>query len=210
MIKRTARLLLAGILTLAVLCSFNSKENDETQDNSEAFITRLGKPKMDSGLKRDGYSIWGSSVIKGDDGKYHMFTSCWPNNDPMSSWITKSTILHSVSDTPEGPFKLLGEALPPRGEGYWDGSTTHNPCIQKHKDTYILFYTGSYHTNTGDKMKNDYEGLTNKRIGIATSKSLYGPWKRYDKPILEPREGKWDAIITSNAAPYVEERNNFV
>lgn len=113
--------------------------------------------------------------------------------------------LHAVADSAEGEFKILSEALPPRGEGYWDGNSTYNPTIQKHDDTYILFYTGSHYTNTDDMKKNGYEALANKRIGIATSKSLYGPWKRLDKPILEPRKGKWDAIITSNAAPYVDE-----
>jgi len=34
---------------------------------------------------------------------------------------------------------------------------------------------------------------------------VYGPWKRFDKPILEPRQGKWDSVITSNAASCVRE-----
>lgn len=170
-----------------------------------SFISKLGQPKKDSGLKRQGYTIWGSSVIKGEDGKYHMFSSSWIKDHKMSSWATNSTIVHAVSDTPEGPFRYLADALPPRGEGHWDGAMTHNPTIHKHKDTYILFYTGSYHTCTGDFDKNMYEALANKRIGVATSKSVYGPWTRYEEPIIRPRKGKWDAIMTSNAAPYVEE-----
>jgi len=166
---------------------------------------KLGIPDRNSGLRREGYTIWGSSVIKGDDNKYHMFAASWPNRYPMSNWATDATIVHAVADSAEGVFRLLSEALPPRGEGFWDGNSTYNPTIQKHKDTYILFYTGSNFTYTNDNKKNNYEALANKRIGIATSKSLYGPWKRYNKPILEPQKGEWDAIITSNAAPFVEE-----
>ena len=175
------------------------------QNLEKPFINKLGEPCINSGFAWNGYTVWGSSVIKGDDGKYHMFAARWLNNYPMSSWITDATIVHAISDTPEGPYTFVAEALPPRGEGYWDGSTTYNPVIQKHKDTYILFYTGSHYTNAGDVKKNKYEALGNKRIGIATSKSLNGPWIRRDKPILEPRPGKWDAVITSNAAPYLEE-----
>ncbi len=192
-------------ICLVLLLCINSSVLAQQPKIAQTMPFKLGTPKKDSGLKREGYTIWGSSVIKGEDNKFHMFSACWSNRHKMSTWSTDATILHAISDSPEGPFQLLGEALSPRGEGYWDGSSTYNPTIQKHKDTYILFYTGSHYTNTGDLKKNNYEALGNKRIGIATSKSLYGPWKRYDKPILEPREGQWDAIITSNAAPYVDE-----
>lgn len=176
----------------------------QNKENS-AFIENLGKPKIDGGLKREGYSIWGSSVIKDSLGVYHMFTGCWSNKQKNSSWVTASTILHSISDTPEGPFKVLGDAITPRGEGYWDGSSIFNPVIQKYKDTFIIFYTGTYFVDTGSFKGNNYQALSNKRIGIATSKSLYGPWKRYEQPILIPRKNKWDAIITSNPAPFIEE-----
>jgi len=45
----------------------------------------------------------------------------------------------------------------------------------------------------------------NKRIGVAVSESIEGPWERTDIPILEPRPGKWDAAITSNPAPVIHE-----
>lgn len=173
-------------------------------DKKTAFIDRLGKAKKNSGLKREGYIVWGSSVIKGEDGRYHMFSSSWPDVEG-ASWITDSTIIRSVSDTPEGPFEFVSLALPPRGEGHWDGSMTHNPTIHKYKDTYVLFYTGTHYEDQGNIEKNHYEGLKNKRIGLARSKSVFGPWERLDQPIIQPREGKWDAIMTSNAAPYIEE-----
>ena len=41
------------------------------------------------------------------------------------------------------------------------------------------------------------------RIGLATSRSLDGPWERRDAPILLPRPGKWDGTIVTNPAPCV-------
>ena len=47
-------------------------------------------------------------------------------------------------------------------------------------------------------------GRSNKRIGIAVSKSVFGPWQRSDEPILSPRPGKFDSFFTSNPAPCVQ------
>jgi hypothetical protein len=46
----------------------------------------------------------------------------------------------------------------------------------------------------------------NKRVGVAISESVNGPWIRLDRPVIEPREGYWDASITSNPAPVVNEK----
>jgi hypothetical protein len=170
----------------------------------------FGKAKTNSGLKREGYCIWGGAVIKGEDGKYHMFASSWPDIEGYSNWVLHSEIVHAIADTPEGPFTYHAVALPARGEGYWDGSMTHNPTIQKHGDTYILFYTGTHYAETPDRKADHWAAWNKKRIGIATSKSVYGPWQRYDSPILEPREGKWDEVITSNPAPYVHEDGSVI
>ena len=49
-----------------------------------------------------------------------------------------------------------------------------------------------------------YEEVWNrKRIGMATSKSIFGPWKRPDQPALLPRPGHWDEMTTSNPAPCI-------
>jgi hypothetical protein len=178
---------------------------EDTVSESESFLAKLGKAKKNSGMRRDGYATWCSSVVKGEDGKYHMFASTWPYNTRLAYWTTHSEIIRCVSDTPEGPFKYQAQALPPRGEGYWDASMTHNPTIHKHGDTYILFYTGTKFIDTDDLKGNRLQAWNNKRIGIAVSKSVYGPWTRFDQPILRPRAGKWDSIITSNAAPCVRE-----
>ncbi len=177
---------------------------------SNPLRDRLVPANKNSGLHRENHTVWGSSVIIGEDGKYHMFSSSWLVNQ-AASWYTDSTIVHSVSDTPEGPYEFLSVAIPPRGEGYWDAIMTHNPTIVKYPDGYAIFYLGTSGRPTGDIKVDNMTYFNNKRIGVATSKSLDGPWERYDKPILEPREeGHWDCCMTSNPAPYVKEDGSVI
>jgi hypothetical protein len=80
--------------------------------------------------------------------------------------------------------------LAPRGEGFWDGTTCHNPHIQKVDGKYCLFYMGNSNRKTNTK-----------RIGLAVADSLFGPWKRSDKPLIEPGgTDVWDNHCTSNPA----------
>jgi hypothetical protein len=109
----------------------------------------------------------------------------------MGGWINSSEIAHAVAATPESPFEYVETTLAPRGDGFWDGTTCHNPHIQRVGDRYALFYTGNSNGKTDTK-----------RIGLAVSDSLYGPWTRPDKPLLEPgsAEDAWDNHCTTNAS----------
>jgi hypothetical protein len=172
----------------------------------------LGVVKRDSGFWMEGYWCWDASVIRGDDGRYHMFASRWPKDITFHpGWMTNSEVVHAVSNTPEGPYAFRAVALPARGPEYWDGRATHNPTIRRHGDTYLMFYMGS--TNPlGDAPRGEKFELgnprcivarANKRIGLATSRSLDGPWERADRPILETRPGTFYSFLTSNPAPVV-------
>ncbi|MGQ1784610.1 MULTISPECIES: glycoside hydrolase family protein [unclassified Saccharicrinis] len=179
-----------------------------------AFVDRILPAPKNGGYQDSAYWIWGSSVIKGEDGRYHMFASRWPRNVNFGNWVTNSEVVHAVADTPIGPYETVGAVLPPRGKEYWDGMCTHNPRIVKYKDQYLLYYFGTTYdferpTPENPKVERDNwsRAWQNKRIGVAISNSVYGPWKRLDKPVIEPREkGHWDASITSNPAPVVNEK----
>ncbi|MNI10558.1 hypothetical protein D3C73_636750 [compost metagenome] len=141
-----------------------------------------------------------------------MFASRWPKHLPMHpGWLVDSEIVRAVSTTPEGPYEFQEVVLPARGAEYWDGRMTHNPHIKKIGDTYVLYYTGSTHpferVVPGESLEmNDPRTIvarSNKRIGIATSNSVLGPWTRRDQPIQPTRPGKFDSFLTSNAAPCV-------
>ncbi len=139
-------------------------------------------------LEMEGYYVWGTSPIIGPDGKTHVFFSRWAAEKGMGGWINSSEIAHAVADTPESPFKFVSTVLAPRGEGFWDGTTCHNPHIKFVDGKYCLFYMGNSNRRTNTK-----------RVGLAIADSPYGPWQRPDKPLVEAGpEGAWDDHCSSN------------
>jgi predicted GH43/DUF377 family glycosyl hydrolase len=196
------RLLVLFLGMFVALGCANGKKNDNV------FYQNWDISPKEGAFRMDGWIVWGGSVIKAEDGKYYMFASRWPEKLSMSAWVTNSEIVLAVSDRPEGPYKFNKVVLPSRGKEYFDGMATHNPNIRYHDGKYILFYTGStYDFERPSEIKPSREmyekSWNNKRIGIAIADSPTGPWKRMDKPVIEPREGMWDGAITSNPAPVV-------
>ncbi len=72
-----------------------------------SFQDRLLPAPVDGGFRQPGYWVWCGTVVKGDAGKYHHYASRWPRGLPFSPhWLTNSEVVHSVSNTPEGPCLL--------------------------------------------------------------------------------------------------------
>ncbi len=210
--------MIGGHILLAFIgitgCTSPATEKSALPAWENNIYKRIGEAPVDGGFSQEDYWVWGSSVIRGDDGKYHMFVSRWSKYLPFHpGWMVDSEIVHAVSDAPEGPYEFSDVALPARGPEYWDGRSTHNPRIFKHDGQYILIYMGSTHpfaevTNPDTlTLASAYTTVAraNKRIGIATSKSPYGPWERRDKPILEPKPGTFYSFFTSNPSPWINE-----
>ncbi len=140
-------------------------------------------------LEEKGYYVWCNTPIYDKTGKVHVFYSRWPEKYGMGGWIHKCEIAHAVADSPESEFKYSETVLKPR-EGFFDATTCHNPHIQFIDGLYCLFYMGNSNGKTNTK-----------RIGLATSGSLSGPWERTDIPILEVgNAGDWDDHCTTNPA----------
>lgn len=161
------------------------------------------------------YWVWCPSVVQAEDGRYCMYASRWPKSVPFNPcWLTHSEVVLAVSDTIEGPYVFQEVALPVRGAQYWDGLVTHNPRIIRWREGYALFYTGISHA-LGDFAKGTIpeSGIdprviaarAGKRIGVAFSKSAYGPWQRLDAPILPVQPDTFYSFLTSNASPCVNE-----
>jgi sucrose-6-phosphate hydrolase SacC (GH32 family) len=188
---------------LLVLMSLPIFSYSQTMPSTN-FKIELGKVAEKSVFANDSMSIWGGSVVKGDDGLYHMFYSQWPKNIGWE-WVNYSVIAHAVSDSPFGPYQHKDITLPDRGTEYWDGSCTHNPTVHKFNGKYYLYYMG----NRGDekivsvpgKPKINWVHRNNQRIGVAVADSPNGPWQRFDKPVLDITfndDSAHDALMTSN------------
>lgn len=171
-----------------------------------------GPIERDSGFWLEGYWVWDPSVIRGEDGRYHLFASRWPKDITFHpGWMTNSEVIRAVADRPQGPFTFKEVVLPARGVEFWDGRSTHNPTIRRHGGNYLLFYMGSTHP-LGDAPRGERFELTDprciagragKRIGLAIAPSLEGPWERFERPILDVRPGTFFSFLTSNPAPVV-------
>ena len=125
-------------------------------------------------LSDPGWFNWCLSPIKGEDGKYHLFSARWL--DTMWNWAERGQIIHSVSDNPEGPYEFKEviltdpELLNTVEESQRDavisdlpGHAPHNCRIKKVGDQYALTFI--LQTDDGQK------------IALLVSDSVNGPWK---------------------------------
>jgi hypothetical protein len=177
----------------------------------KSISERLLPAPINGGFRMKDYWIWCGSVIKAE-GKYHMFASRWSKKVTFSPyWVTNSEIVRAEADKPEGPYLFKEIVLEARGEEYWDGKMTHNPVIRKFSNYYVLYYTGT--TYNGD-MPNENNKIDNQsplkiqahkgeRIGMAYSKSIFGPWTRLDSPIIDVVPNTWEKFLVSNPAPFL-------
>ncbi|MCI9273472.1 MAG: glycosyl hydrolase family 43 [Clostridiales bacterium] len=177
---------------------------------------RLLPAVKNGGFFKEDLMIWCGSVIKGEDGRFHMFASSWNRTMGFGNqWLFNSQVVRASSDTPEGPFHLEQVVLPRRGREFFDGMSTHNPYIREWNGRYYLYYMG---TTYGGPIPQHEEEISperslevwnKKRIGLAVSESVFGPWKRRDEPLLEPRDcSHWDCTITSNPAAAILPNGN--
>ena len=165
------------------------------------------------------YFVWGASVVKGDDGKYHMLFSLWESGAEGGSfvkdWVLQSKIGYAVSDYPDKGFKFQKIVL--KGTRYhgdnmsWDAQMVHNPHIKKFNGKYYLYYIGS--KDPGEQLRGSSGENLDKRarvqqslcIGVLEFDSfedlLLGNFMRPKQPLLTPRTRvKADNVI--NASPF--------
>ncbi|MFI4911883.1 MAG: hypothetical protein ACIAQZ_09480 [Sedimentisphaeraceae bacterium JB056] len=172
--------------TVADAVKFVALRSDSSQDNLDIGSMMQPVPEY-SILEQDKWHIWGATILRADDGKYHLFYSRWRKELGFQSWATHSKIAHAVAETPGGTYRFKDVALGKREGNYWDSHSAHNPTVKAFDGRYYLYYTGS----TGDGMVvHDFNDLNwthrnNQRIGVAVADSLDGPWRRLDEPIID-------------------------
>ena len=140
-------------------------------------------------INTPGYDVWGSSPIRDEKGRVHLFSARWDGNISFNSaWRYNSEIAHYVADKPEGPFHFVEVvASSEKTAGKWNKVGFHNPNIRKIGDQYVLVYIA----NDGAKK----HGPT-QFIGMMIADDLNGPWRQIpDKntPILQSpsNENSW-------------------
>lgn len=145
---------------------------------------------------KEEYRVWGCSPVYDDDGKVHVYFSLIPKG---GHWLTNCEIAHAVADKPEGPYEVVGTILKGRGKGHWDASSIHNPTVYRVGEKYVLLYIGN-DISKAEEWRTRGKEANSQRIGMAISDDPYGPWKRFDTPMIDVSKNPddWDEYCVVN------------
>ena len=123
----------------------------------------------------------------------------YPSLGGVHNWFQTSIIVHAISDHPTGPYTITGDALLGSGEPLaFDGTVTHNPhLVRLNSGLYLLYYIGM-NCNLHPGLLCEHE----QSIGVASSESLQGPWKRLGRPILTPDRCRSEERSSNQAPPF--------
>ena len=183
-----------------------AQDQDQTKDLSQAQI-ETASPIQESAFAKSlvpgkfilppkaGWWNWGMAPIYDNQGRLHIFNSAIPfkGETGMGYWKSRSIINHYVADSIEGPFTLVDTPFSS------DQRTYHNPQISKVGDTYVLVF-----------LWKSIEKGSLQSIGMATAKSLDGPWtENPNNPIIRPTPETPNAAHASNPSFLVDREGKF-
>jgi hypothetical protein len=142
-----------SILYLAFLMASCGK-----QEFSPDYKIEFGKVAYTSVFESDTMSIWGGSLVKGQDGFYHMYYSRWPKNLGWA-WVTHSEVAHAISNSPFGPFvkhdglvfAFEGERFPAEDPYIWYQDGRYRAIVKriKHEGQKRTFSLVQYDSEDG-------------------------------------------------------------
>ena len=139
------------------------------------------------------WTNWDMAPIYDESGKIHLYVGRWPKE---GNWLVNAQIVHTVSDSPEGPYEVLDTIFQD------DTISYYNPQINLVDGTYVMVY--AYKERSFPRI--------NQRVGLATSTSLDGPWKKSPyNPVLAPtyEPGSFDCLHASNPSFHVDKEGKF-
>jgi len=166
-------------------------------------VLNLGPMRPDAGLHSSDsggpISSWGATVLKGDDGIWHMWASQFTKHCGVEQWGTNSRTVHATAERPDGAYTVKEVVVPlwshgakvtraPSGEYVMLYIATppvdpHNTTFQSICDEGSVVYQSDYAHPTGPNGMETW---------MKWSKSPDGPWsepvslqKMYDV------EGAW-------------------
>ena len=191
-------------MLLVAFCSLTTLQYSCKQAPKEQIVlSDKIQPLTESNVFRDeAHFNWCNSIIKGNDGKYHMFYSRWNREKGFSAWLTHSTVAHAVSDSPAGPYTYVNTVIDLEKDEYKAGSliTAHNPKIKFFDGKYYLYFISTHlnHDVTNERLleigkieshmqDNDRKYLREQqRTYLAVCDDLNGEWKVNQNSLLEP------------------------
>ena len=152
-------------------------------------------------------SSWGGSVVRGEDGLFHMFAAEMTNNCGIVVWMSNSLIRHAVSASPHGPYNASDVT-----SAVWG----HEPTAARAPTgEFVLWFTANFDTIpcagvecapcddgdsiiAGDACLPDTQCTTTADLltYMIYADSPYGPWSA-PQPVPSASGESWD----TNLAP---------
>lgn len=197
-----------GCIVLGILVLASCQSARYVPGDKVALADMIVPIPKDNVQKDSAWNIWCGAMVRGKDGKYHLFYSRWPRQTGHESWISHSQIAYAVADSPEGPYRDVNVPLPVYNDTAWDGAMAHNPDVITVGGKYYLYYIGTRGTRlAADETIKPYgddwwKRRDSERIGVAVADNPAGPWKRMDVPVLDssPGDSAFDAMCVANPA----------
>lgn len=180
-----------------VTCAYaQTPQPDQSLDVDKNHFQKVTQENI---FQTEGYYNWGGSILKDEEGIYHLFYSRWKKEYTFSGWLLFSEIAHATSSQPSGPWQYKETVMESRGGNHWDAITAHNPKVKYFEGKYYLYYIATRYPDEildQDRLKEiavtggkhpDWKPLREaQRTGVAVASSMQGPWERMDTPLLEP------------------------
>jgi len=113
------------------------------------------------------WNYWDGRILKGKDGKYHLFGSRWNQAESFNNWWSSKAV-HAVSDHLYGPYVDKGLCWPDNGGGLGHNVT----ALEMHDGRYAIVVS---ETRPGD---------------VFVADSLDGPWTHLGKIQVADNEFK--------------------
>ena len=197
-----------GVLSVVLIICMSFQNSRYKPGKNFAIADSVQTIPVGNVLRDSAWNIWCASMVKGKDGKYHMYYSRWPRQTGHEGWVSHSEIAYAVSDNPGGPYKHMNVALPAYSDTAWDGAMTHNPYILFHEGKYYLYYiaTSGKPLTVNNSIpaygKEWWTRRNTQRIGLAIADNPGGPWWRLTEPVLKNSEDSlsFDAMCVTNPA----------
>lgn len=186
------------ILLAGLFCATTSKS--QTADKQLRLSDKI-LPLGDENVFRDSvYYNWCNSIIKGKDGKYHLFYSRWKRAKSFTGWLVFSQVAHAVSEKPAGPYRYVNTVLDFGKANHKAGEMimAHNPKVKYFNGRYYLYFISTHSDKDIAAATLDSIASTgyphplwiplreNQRTYVASSANLDKGWKIRKKPLVEP------------------------
>ena len=137
----------------------------------------------DETMKR--WCYWDGQIIRGQDGKYHMFASRWDQARGHSGWFGSQAV-HAVADNVTGPYADRGLTWPDDQGG------------KGHNVTALVMPDGRYAIVVSETRPGD----------VFVSRSLEGPWELLGSIKVDPNG--FGAVRMSNLSIMVRPDGNYM